>query len=93
MRFDLRMRRFTNRLSVDRAYTGLDGKLYEVFDPRWWQLWRWWGWLTSRRAKGWVTFECRMLDGYTHVRRVRAWEVQPRPRVRIEDQFRRPPIV
>lgn len=43
----------------DRMVMGAsDGpQLYRVFEPRWWQVWRWLWWLTfaRRRARGKVT--------------------------------------
>lgn len=78
--------------SVDGAYVGYAGGTYEVFHPRWWQLHRWLAWWASKRAKGTVVFQTRMLDGSIAERTMRVWQVVPRPRARIEDQFKRPPI-
>ena len=78
---------------LDGVYVGHAGGTYEVFDPRWWQVWRWVAWARSKRAKGLVTFDTRLLGGRVVSRTVRVWEAPRPPRVRIEDQFKRPPIV
>jgi hypothetical protein len=80
---NLSLLRKVGPLDLDGVYVGHAGGTYEVFDPRWWQVWRWLTWWRSRRAKGTVLF--RWADAK---REVRVWEVRPAPRKRIEDQFR-----
>jgi hypothetical protein len=53
------------------------GQVYEVVQPRWWQLRRWWKWL---RAPGEVTATLHGPDGKPRLVRLRAvFVVPPKP--------------
>jgi hypothetical protein len=86
VRFSIRRRH--GLASLDGVYVGHTGGTFEVFDPPWWHVRRWWRWWRSKRAKGEVEFKTLLTAGGEVVRVVRVWEVVPVPRRRVEDQFR-----